>query len=323
MTHATEPLKMDTIAESGRENRLSVLKKFGSWMAAALILGYLFFRIDFETFYQSIRMAELHVYLPLIIGFVFVWFLIESQNIMVVCKHLGHTLSYHQSLDIRGVTYLLMIINPFVGLGGIAFYLKKELGIPLVRASSVMIFYSYTEMMCLLVFVAAGSTIIPDPPLLFRQMYYMSIGFIIFYTSLITISRRLPARGMFKKVTDSQIWGTFFEAKTRSFIILPLWRSIYFISFVFFFHFGLKAFQIDIPLIRLFVYVPLIFWIGCWPITPFGLGTIQASMLYFFREYSSEANILAFSISYSTLLLIFRVPIGLYYLRKYNSLKKR
>jgi uncharacterized membrane protein YbhN (UPF0104 family) len=306
------------------ENRLknekkALLKRLGSWAAAALIIGYLFLRIDAETFSSAIKLADMTLYLPLFAVFILIWFLIESQNIMVVCRHLGHRLRFRQSMDIRGVTYLLMIVNPFLGLGGIAYYLKKETGAALSRTSSIMIFYSFTEMMSLLYFVTVGTFIVFNDSFFFKHLFYWSLGSILFYVALLYLMRQFPAKGLLKKVADSPLLGTFFDAKIASFFILPLWRGLYFLAFIVFFYFGLKTFSIHIPIVKLFVYVPLIFWIGCWPITPFGLGTIQASMVYFFREYSTEANILAFSITYSTLLLLFRVPIGLYYLRKYNA----
>ncbi|MBU0991400.1 MAG: flippase-like domain-containing protein [Proteobacteria bacterium] len=291
-------------------------KRLGSWITAGLILGYLFWRIDIGSFAESLKLAGMAVYLPLVVGFIFLWLLIESHNIMMLCHHLGHRITFKQVLEIRGVTYLLMLINPFLGLGGIAYYLSKDIDIPLVRTSSLMIFYSYTEMISLTCLVTIGSIFLTYRSLFFTQMYYLSISAIIFYICMGIIGRKLPATGHFKKITDAPIWKTFYDARVSSFFILPLWRSVYFISFILFFYFGLKAFSITIPLARLFVYVPLIFWVSCWPITPSGLGTIQASMLFLFKEYSSEANILAFSITYSTSLLILRIPIGLYYLKK-------
>ena len=299
--------------------RKELLKKLGAWAAAALIIGYLFFRIDTETFFSAIKLADMTLYLPLFGVFIILWFLIESQNILVVCKHLGHRLRFQQIMDIRGVTYLLMIVNPFLGLGGIAYYLKKETGIALSRTSSIMIFYSFTEMMSLFYFVTAGTFILSKDSYFFKHLFFWSFGSVLFYVVVIYLMRRFPTKGVFKKLAGSTLLGTFFDAKSISFFILPLWRGLYFLAFVVFFYFGLQTFSIHIPIVKLLVYVPLIFWIGCWPITPFGLGTIQASMVYFFREYATEANILAFSITYSTLLILFRVPIGLYYLKKLNA----
>lgn len=301
-----------------KTGKRATIQQIGSWILAFFILAYLFWQIDFDLFKASIQLAEMKLYLPLTILFVFIWFFIESQNIVAVCKQFGHPLSYKESLDIRGVTYLLMIINPFLGIGGIAYYLKKDIGIPLIRASSIMIFYSYSEMMSLLFIVTFGSIIIFNQSEMFSYIFYLCGGLFLLYNFLLICCRLLPSKGIIKKIKDVQVWKTFFEARPVAFILVPFWRGLYFITFIIFFYLGLKAFYIDIPFLHLVVYVPFIFGIGGLPITPFGLGTIQAAMIFFFKEYSTEANIMAFSVSYSTFLLVFRAPIGMYYLRKYN-----
>ena len=86
-------------------------------------------------------------------------------------------------------------------------------------------------------------------------------------------------------------------------------------TFVIFFYFAVRAFHMQIPFMALTALVPIIFFIGNLPITPFGLGTIQAAMLYFFQDYGTQANILAMSLVYTVSLMIFRALIGLYYLR--------
>ena len=124
-----------------------------------------------------------------------------------------------------------------------------------------------------------------------------------------------PVKWILKKFT---VLNIFQEAGTKTIIELVFIRGFYFFSFIVFFHFSLKAFSIDIPFPALAVYIPVIFYIGTLPITPFGIGTIQAAMIFFFNEYSTEANILAFSIVYTTSLIVLRLPVGLYYFLKEN-----
>ena len=78
----------------------------------------------------------------------------------------------------------------------------------------------------------------------------------------------------------------------------------------------------DIPLITLTAVVPIILLIISLPVTPFGMGTSQAAMILFFKDYSSEANILAFGITYSTSILIFRGLLGLLYISKISKKNK-
>jgi uncharacterized membrane protein YbhN (UPF0104 family) len=63
----------------------------------------------------------------------------------------------------------------------------------------------------------------------------------------------------------------------------------------------------------------VIFFIGNIPVTPFGIGTIQAAMMFFFSKFGPAENILSFSIVYSATLLIFRAPIGLLYMRQSDT----
>jgi uncharacterized membrane protein YbhN (UPF0104 family) len=295
------------------------LKHIASWFLAAFILGYLFWKIDIELFKTSIEHANISLYLPLMILFIFIWFFIESQNLVAMCRHFGHDLSYKQSIDIRGVTYLLMIVNPFLGMGGIAYYLKKDLGITLMRASSLMIFYSYSEMISLLSLSSIGACFVFRQNELFLHLLYISTGALLCYNIFLVIVRALPPKGIVGRLKNVNVWKPFFEAQARTLIVIPLWRGLYFFTFIVFFYYGLKTFHIHVPLLHLFVYVPFIFGIGGLPVTPFGLGTIQAAMVFFFKAYSSEANVMAFSVTYSTCLLLLRMPIGLFYLRKYGS----
>jgi uncharacterized membrane protein YbhN (UPF0104 family) len=57
------------------------------------------------------------------------------------------------------------------------------------------------------------------------------------------------------------------------------------------------------------------------PITPAGLGTQQAAMLYFFSSYGSEAAILAFALAFPVALTLARMPLGLLYIRDLAALR--
>jgi hypothetical protein len=60
--------------------------------------------------------------------------------------------------------------------------------------------------------------------------------------------------------------------------------------------------------------VPVILLVISIPVSAFGLGTSQAAMLILFRDYGTQAQILAFSLAYSASIVILRGAIGaLYY----------
>ena len=92
-------------------------------------------------------------------------------------------------------------------------------------------------------------------------------------------------------------------------------------SFIVFFYFAFRAFNIVVPFLSLVALVPIVFFVANLPITPFGLGTMQAAMIFFFKSYTTEPNVLAMSIVYSTSLLFLRALLGLFFLPRVSSIE--
>jgi uncharacterized membrane protein YbhN (UPF0104 family) len=82
------------------------------------------------------------------------------------------------------------------------------------------------------------------------------------------------------------------------------------------------SFGIELPLTLAIAATPAILMAGVVPITPAGLGTQQAVMLYFFAPYGDEAAILAFGLTFPVALILFRCLIGLRYLSELPKLRR-
>ena len=67
---------------------------------------------------------------------------------------------------------------------------------------------------------------------------------------------------------------------------------------------------------------PAILAAGAIPITPAGLGTQQAAMLFFFAPYGDPAAILAFGLTFPVTLTLARCLLGLRYLRDLRAMRK-
>lgn len=100
-------------------------------------------------------------------------------------------------------------------------------------------------------------------------------------------------------------------------------KSAYYLLFVVVYYFGTQAFEIDLPFALVLAAAPIIQAVGGLPITPAGLGTQQAAMLYFFGESfgggGSEAAIVAFGFSFPIVLILARCLLGLFYVRDLSA----
>lgn len=289
------------------------------WIAAVLLFIFLFWKIDINKFIEALYLADLSVYIPLAIAFILIWFLVESQNLTKLFQYFGHEITYTEMLPIRGLTYLLMIINYGLGVGGIAYYVKKSSGIPLLHSSSLMIYYTLIESISLSFLAIIGCLLATDSSGITDKLLIICTALFSGYILGFVLYRYLPEKGLLKKLKNNALLKAFNEATFMNCLMLFFWRGLYFITFILFFYFAVRSFHMDIPMLSLAAYVPIIFFLGNIPVTPLGLGTIQAGMLYFFKDYGSDANILAFSIVYSATLLLLRAPLGIYYLKKYGE----
>jgi uncharacterized membrane protein YbhN (UPF0104 family) len=290
------------------------------WIVALVILVLLFRQVDTGKVLTAMGGARMDLYLPLALVFVVIWFLIESQNLMFLFGLFGHKLTFKEMRTIRGASYLLMIINYNLGLGAIAWYLKTRNGISLIRAGSVMFFYYFVESVGITLFAMGGclSIIHLDPPVYGKIV--VIAGIMLFsYITLFFLYRLLPDTPLLRRIRNAPLGAALHEATWSGFFQLAGLRVIYFLAFIVFFHLGLTCFAVHVPLGILTALVPVIFFIGNIPVTPFGIGTIQAAMLFFFAPFGPAENILSFSIVYSATLLFLRAPIGLFYMRKTDT----
>ncbi|NLV67181.1 MAG: hypothetical protein GXY14_05840 [Spirochaetes bacterium] len=298
-----------------KSTRSSYVKRLLPWLVSLSIIVFLFSRIDYVMFLESLEVAELSVYVPLVILFVFIWFYVETYNVQKLYSYFGHPVDYLTMLSIRGGTFLLMIINYGLGAGAIAMYLKRLYGVGLLRSTGILFYYMVVESAGIAFLAVAGFLLAGQSSGIAWWVLYLASGLFLFYNVEIVLLKYIPALGFLRRFVNSSILAPIRESSLSIYAKIFLQRTFYFLTFVVFFYFAVRAFHMEIPFLTLAALVPIIFFVGNLPITPFGLGTIQAAMLYFFKDFGTPANILAMSLVYTVSLMILRAMIGIYYLR--------
>lgn len=223
-----------------------------------------------------------------------------------------HRFSWVESKIIRGASYLIMVVDYTLGLGSVVYFFNSSKKIPILRGTAIMIYYNYINQFALLALGLIGYLFLDFSfPWLDKGMLIclaITVGSIIIIALLKHSKHKL-----IMKVHQSGIMEAFVESPVRVYAKNIIYRVIYYFSYVLFFFIAIKAFDIHIPFNVLVAYVPLILLVISIPVSPFGLGTSQATMLYLFKDYGSQPQILAFSLVYSLTVLLLRALLGAYY----------
>ncbi len=292
------------------------LKRMAPWLVGAVMLAYLVWRIEINPLLDALSRADVALYFPVVTVFILVNFLADTQNLNALLIYSGTPIPFRDSVIIRGASYLLMIIDYTLGMGSIVYYLKKYKNVPMASGTGSMLFLNYITHISLLIMAIAGCLMAAASGVLTPVLSNIAlVAAILLALAIITIiiMKKLPDKPFLKKIKDSMIWKIFIVSPFTSYLMNTIFRCGFYFTFVLFFYVAVRAFNMDIPFAEVVVYVPVILLVISIPISAFGLGTSQAAMLLLFREYGSPAQILAFSLTYSASIIIFRGIIGTCY----------
>jgi uncharacterized membrane protein YbhN (UPF0104 family) len=282
---------------------------------AAAILGALFHEIPVGAAWGAARAAHLAWFALAIVAAVAVWFWIESAAFAYLFTRFNAPLSWAEARSLRGVTYLLTPINWNAGTAAVVLHLRRSKAIGAVDSSSSMLFYGLIDAVVLTLFVLGGAALLPDSPqiaALARGALGLLAVELLFIAFLLVPS---PPGGRMARLRDSALFRSFRRARTRDLAWLTWLRCCYCAGFAGFFWLGSLAFGVELPPLVAFAATPAILAAGALPITPAGLGTQQAAMLFFFAPFGEPAAILAFGLCFPVALNLTRCLIGLGYLR--------
>lgn len=291
------------------------------WALAAAILWYLFRRISIGDTWTAAERARLEIFVPCALVAAACWFLLESGAFAYLFTRFNAALSWAEARSLRGLTYLLTPIHWTVGTGAIILHLRRSKGIGAIECTSSMLFYGTMDGVVLGSLALLGIWLMPRSPAI-EPVGPLLAGFLALQIAVLALLMApAPGWAWLRRIRSIQLFRTHRLATWRDAALISAIRAAYFGCFVLFFWLGGRAFQIELPLGFALVSTPLVLAAGSLPITPSGLGTQQAAMLYLYSPYGSQPSILAFALAFPVALSLARAPLGLFYLRDLAALR--
>ncbi len=213
----------------------------------------------------------------------------------------------------RAVTYVVSIINTQLAQVALALYFHRRFQTPLAEITSTVAMLILLEVTNLISFATIGLIAFPGGAPLVLIILPLGLGcFWIFITQV--------ARGglgvIGEKIGSHTLLNTFRAIRFKQgLLVLALKGSVFLLS-LFVHKYALTLFGIDIPLLRLLTFLPLVFMIGALPVTVAHLGTSQAAWIFFFKDYAPEADLLAYSLVSHLTFMLANGTIGLLFMPK-------
>jgi uncharacterized membrane protein YbhN (UPF0104 family) len=298
-----------------------LLRRALPWALAALILGYLFREVPLGDAWQAAREARLRLFVPALLGAVLLWFLIESRAFAFLFSRFHVPVSWAEARSLRAMTYLVTPLNWNLGTAAIVLHLRRSKGIGALESSSSLLFYSGIDGFVLGSLTLLGVSLLPESETTRGIARGAAIFVGVIAVWLGALLARRPDWSWLRWLRGRRIFQTHVRAGLGDVGVLVGLRALYFSGFVLLFWLGSRAFHVDLPLVLALASTPPILLSAALPITPAGLGTQQAAILYFFSAHGTQAAILAFALVFPVALIVARLPLGLLYLRDLRKLR--
>ena len=298
------------------------LRSLAPWLGAAGIFAFLLWEVPLEEVGSAARNARLDLFIPEMLATVVFWFLLDSRALAYLVSKFNAPLDWSEARSMRGVTYLLTALNWNVGTAAIVVYLKRFKAVPALESTSSLFLYGNCDATIMLGLALVGSSLFPESAAIEGVQRVAGVSFLIQCLLLVLLAGSFPAWRWLEKIRGGSLVRSYRLVELRDLAFIVGIKSVYFLVFIWIFWAGSHAFGIEIPFALALASAPVIMLVAAIPVTPAGLGTQAAAMVFFWSDYGDKAEILAFGLVFPVALTALRCLLGLVYVRDLLALRR-
>jgi hypothetical protein len=273
------------------------------WAVGLAIVAVLVVRIDGAALLAAFSDSDLVRYFPIALAFVALWLALDAWILSRLFSALGPRIAWARAAWLRASTYPLMAVSFHLGSAQWVAALAREDDRGLARCAGGMLVHYLADVAALAAVAFAGTWSGGGEAVAYLRL---PLGAIALLCGGILLAGRM-SRAFLR---DRAVLEALASLPTPAIVELIAGRAAFHASAALFVFLAAPAFGLSAPLGALIGRMPIVLAVASLPISPGGLGTAHAAMLWLFEGFGSEARILAFGLIYSFTLSVLRLPLG-------------
>ena len=292
----------------------SALKISSPWLVSGLLFYWVFSQQDFDAVFSAFKHAQGFAFVAFTVVYLLGTLLVDSIYLHLSFGYLATSGTFMEMLRVRAATYVLTIINMFVGMGGLVVYMQRRHGVGLKRGSGIMIVELLQEVgaMSFVVLLASMFLTDSDSPHILKaiSVAWWLLGFYALCYLVSRVSRYLSPNS-----TRQDVFRTFDDLRSGQFFKLlgvKIFQNLLHGTYIVF---ALLSFGINVPKESAMAFAQVIQLARNMPLNAFGIGVDQLTFATLFSVFESiPGQVIAFSIAYTFSVLLGRALLGFIYL---------
>ncbi len=244
------------------------------------IFFYLFRKIPPGQVWETFRQIPLLPFFAFAVFYFGMILWIETWGMAKVISRFVIPVTTRQLIPGRLVSYLVAILNYNAGQAAFAAYLKRTREASFFKTLGALFFMAIIDLYWIIGLAFVGSFFYTqqisgfDFPSWVRRVGYIGIGVLILH---LTFWRGWVGRRFGDWLRERQLFQAFHHATLRDYLKAALLRMPLHLFIMGSYWVILRIFQAEISFQKVLATVPAIFLVGAIPITPGGLGAVQAA----------------------------------------------
>lgn len=306
-------------AVKGRELIVKVLP----WVITTAILAYIGLTTDIDAALATLGKTNWLGFIPVAIVLCICVFLFDSWCLVQLFTRFNEPVAYREMLPLKGTSYFLNVINYNAAAAGIALFFRNRKRVPFLEALSSMLWMNFIDIVSLASLMLLGFGLAMAGGYGIDPRYQMILVGLAGFIFLVLIGSCVYWNAGFDwfilgRFRSWRIFTAFSKAKFGDYARFLGLRTLFVATYVIAQWVCMPFFEMDASLPELFLYVPVLTFVGTIPLTTIaGMGTVQVLMREFFLPFvpagsasAMTAHIDAYSTTTILAFVLCRLAIG-------------
>jgi uncharacterized membrane protein YbhN (UPF0104 family) len=281
------------------------------WGIGAVCVWWVAHGVTFGKFFEALKHSKIWLFVLVNVISFFVWWLGDTLLFATLFNffHKRKT-RFRELLYATAAQYFLQAVNILAADGALIVFLNRRKGVKWLTATWTMMFQGLIDALVLSGLALVAGLAVPSSPM--HKVWPYAAGVFAFLVAVaLWWAWGKPITRIEKWMYNRPSAKAFREAGLRAYLTLGSIRLTMNVIQGFLYYYSFIAFAPKVPLVQTLALTPGIQAASNEPITPQGLGPLQAVIVNGLSKYAPGDRILAAALGISIMALLCRFPLGL------------
>lgn len=296
--------------ESLSPAKQTVLQNVFIWAVALLCIWWVTRGVSLSEFFKALEQAKIWLFLLVNIVSFFVWWFGDTFLFSRLFSLFHKPTGFRELLPATAAQYFLQAVNILAADGALVVFLNRRKGVQWLTAVWTMMFQGLVDALSLSLIAVLAGLVAPWSPM--RKVLPYAAGVLAFLVAVaLWWAWAKPKTRLEKWMYNRPSAKAFREAGWRAYLELGSIRISLIAIQGFLYYYSMLAFAPKMSLAAVLALTPGIQAASNEPITPQGLGPLQAVVVNGLANFGAHDKILAAALGISVLGLACRLPLAL------------